>query len=117
MNNQSQHCPICHKAVEYSNHFPNFVCYSCAENACDANGEPVIFYHARFNDQGFQGYYRRKNELIPFSGNICYVNGIKCQAMDDYFGGIVIQPVTDTASQVHIAGQSGAGKRKQMATF
>ena len=102
MSNYLQHCPICKRQVEHSNHFPDYVCNACAENATDAAGEPVIFYHARFiSKNGFQGYYRRNNELVPFAGNVCFIKGVKCYATNDYEGGIVIQPSVDIASPVH----------------
>jgi len=98
MSNYSQHCPICARPVENNNSFPNYVCNACRDHATDAKGETVIFYHARFNGKGYQGYYRRHNELVPFTENICFINGVKCNAFDDYAGGVIIQPVKELAT-------------------
>ena len=91
MNSSYQTCPICKKQVDSNPQFPQYICYSCSENATDAVGEQVIFYHSKFNGKGYQGYYRRNNELVPFNGNTCYINGLKCRAMDDNLGGVVLQ--------------------------
>ncbi|MES2647301.1 MAG: hypothetical protein V4717_10520 [Bacteroidota bacterium] len=94
MNNfTTQNCPICQCKVEFSANFPDYVCNACASNATDIKGEKVIFYHTHLSGQGYQGYYRRNQELIPFTGNDCYINGIKCNAIYDHLGGVLLHPV------------------------
>ena len=96
-----QQCPICNREIEFSDRFPNYVCSTCIEHATDATGETVIFYHSRFNGSGYQGYYRRNNELIPFAGNTCYIKGVKCHAMNNYEGGVAIEPLHEHATATH----------------
>ena len=96
MNSAYQTCPICQKPVEINPSFPEWICNSCTKKATDALGEHVIFYHSKLNGKGYQGYYRRNKELIPFTGNSCYIHGVKCYAMYDKLGGIVLQPNYET---------------------
>jgi hypothetical protein len=61
--------------------------------AIDASGEPVIFFHALFTAGGIQGYQRKNKELIPFTGDTCYIKGVKCRVTLESAGCIIFQPV------------------------
>jgi hypothetical protein len=58
------------------------------------------------------GYYRRNKELIPFTGNTCYIHGVECQAMDDQNGGIVILPIYDPFEKRSLSILPGSVRRR-----
>lgn len=87
-----QPCPICQSLIDFNVQYPRCICNSCIRKARDEAGESVIFFHARFEGRDLQGYIRRNNELRPFTGNVCYINGIKCLANYDSENGIMVQP-------------------------
>ena len=95
MANNFQACPLCNARIEFSAHYPHYVCNSCIREAVDKQGEHVIFFHAHFRGRDLQGYIRRNNGLIPFPGNTCYIRGVKCFARYDSENGIMVQPVSE----------------------
>lgn len=114
MNKHSQKCPICNRKVERNPLFPNYVCNACQAEATDEQGEPVVFYHARFNENGLQGYYRRHQELVPFKGTYCYVHGVKCQAVYNQFEGILLLPAYDPFEERKTNVMPGATRYKNI---
>ena len=92
MGKKYQSCPLCNNPVDFSIAYPHYVCHSCMTEAVDENDKPVVFFHARFNGNGLQGYYRGNNQLIPFQGNTCFIKGVKCFVEYTVPNGIVVQP-------------------------
>ncbi len=90
MNNAFQLCPICSKAVPFSGRYPGYVCIDCAIKARSEDGRALSFFNENLSG-GFAAQYTDNGELYP--SHECYIDGIKCQADEAHFGGIVIQPV------------------------
>jgi hypothetical protein len=88
---EPQHCPICQEKIAYSQRYPRYICKDCANKTTDLAGRPVVFYNTSLFGQGCRGQYKETKEFYP--GDICFVNGIKCQAEEFRFGGIVVQVV------------------------
>lgn len=88
-----QTCPICKKQVDNNELHPNYICFSCSRLATDVKGDKVIFFHSLFIGDGLIGYNRRNDELIPFNGSSCFINGKRCMARYDHSDGIVLEPV------------------------
>lgn len=87
---ETQKCPICLTAVYKSARYPNYLCASCASRACDAEKRPLAFFNETLTG-GFLAFYADSDE--KYESHICYVDGVKCRADEDYYGGIVVQPL------------------------
>ena len=83
-----QCCPICKKYVKSSSRYLNYICKKCILLASDENNKPVYFHNTEVSGHGCAGRYLSINK--PYLSNTCYVKGIKCNAQEAYFGGIVI---------------------------
>ena len=82
-------CPLCGAHLLYEERYPDKLCDSCSERTVDANGLGVTFFNVSFSG-GLAAEYKDTGK--SYESNICYVNGIRCQADEHRFGGIVIQP-------------------------
>jgi hypothetical protein len=85
-----QPCAICSAVVAASPRYPRKLCPACVLEATDANGRLL-----QFNNTGpfcgFEARYRDDESAHP--GGACWVRGIRCQAEEGRFGGIVVQPI------------------------
>ncbi|WP_221302111.1 hypothetical protein [Pedobacter cryoconitis] len=86
-----QFCPVCKQKVELvSLRYPDYVCITCVSSATDKQGRAVVFYNSDMFGHGCAGQYRDNGEGYP--SNICYINGVECEANEAYMGGIVVTP-------------------------
>jgi hypothetical protein len=85
---ETQRCPICLTEVYKSARYPNYLCVACASRACDAEKRPLVFYNETLTG-GFLAFYADTNE--KYDSHICYVDGVKCWADEDYYGGIIVR--------------------------
>jgi protein-arginine kinase activator protein McsA len=86
---QTQKCPICLAEVARSARYPKYVCQSCATRAADETGRPLKFFNETLTG-GFLAFYADTHEKRE--SHVCWIDGVKCRADEDYYGGIVIQP-------------------------
>ena len=83
-------------SVQSSQRYPHHLCRACAMLISDANGRPIT---VRTISQSMAGAYGEYDDgsctdlEATRSGVIVYCNGVRCQAREAYFGGIVIEPV------------------------
>ncbi len=84
-----QLCPICANEVRTNLRYPKIVCHKCVTKATDDKGLLVEFFNEDFSGGCFGQYVGTEDD---YKSKICYINGIKCQAQEGRFGGIVIQP-------------------------
>lgn len=89
---ETQKCPICPVEVPKSARYPNYLCASCARRACDAEKRPLAFFNESLTG-GFLAFYADTDE--KYDSHICYIDGVKCWADEDYYGGIVIRVLKD----------------------
>jgi hypothetical protein len=87
-----QHCPLCGTEVYPSKRYPRHLCLACSKKAVDENGRPLLFHNESISG-GFIAKYADTGE--PRDSHICYIDGHKCWADEEYMGSIVIQPVTE----------------------
>jgi hypothetical protein len=85
-----QLCPICRNSVEPNRRYRRYVCNACVDKAVSADGRRVAFYNANLFG-GCVGEYVDTRE--PYLSEDCIIAGIKCQAEEARFGGIVIEAV------------------------
>lgn len=83
-----QFCPICGTELRPNLRYPNLICGKCKTTATDIDGKLVEF----FNEDMCGGCVGQYTDETPYNSTICYIKGIKCQAQEARFGGIVIQP-------------------------
>lgn len=90
MTQSQQTCPICSRPVAPSARYPRYVCQSCAAKAKSQDGRPLAFYN-----EGLSGGFlaRYADDDTPYNGHECFIDGIRCDADEARFGGIVIQVV------------------------
>jgi hypothetical protein len=87
---EKQTCPSCNIKVNPSPRYPDYICENCVNKAQSEDGRPVKFYN---EDAGGGCIGEYADTKATYEGNIVYVNGIKCEAQEAHFGGIVIKPV------------------------
>jgi hypothetical protein len=85
---KTQFCPICKQPVLYSSRYPDYVCESCTELACDDKEQSVVFFNSTNSGHGCKGVYRLNN--IDYYSNLCFIKGRPCRADEAYMGGIII---------------------------
>lgn len=81
-----QECPICFAEVTPSARYPKRVCSACWTLAVDENGRAVSFGYSK--DAGYGVWYTDTHE--PRETGICFIDGIRCWAGEDYWGGSVV---------------------------
>jgi O-acetyl-ADP-ribose deacetylase (regulator of RNase III) len=83
---ETQHCPLCERAVRRIERYPRYICNDCLDLVTDRQGRRVDFANESFSG-GFVGFYAGSKE--PYSGHECFVRGVRCDADEARFGGIV----------------------------
>jgi hypothetical protein len=81
-----QRCPICSAEVAPSLRYPKQICPECWSRAVDENGRKLVFGYLPEAD--YCVFYEDTKELRPTG--ICFVDGIRCWAGEDYWGGSVV---------------------------
>ena len=81
-----QKCPICLADVTPSARYPKRVCSGCWSRAVDETGRALGFGYSK--DVGYCVLYADTNE--PRDTGICFIDGIRCWAGEDYWGGSVV---------------------------
>ena len=81
-----QKCPICFADVIPSARYPKRVCSECWSRAVDENGRALSFGYSK--DAGYCVWYADTHE--PRQTETCYIDGIRCIAREDYWGGSVV---------------------------
>ena len=81
-----QKCPICSAAVASSLRYPNKVCSECWGKAVDENGRSLSFGYSP--DAGYCIWYNDTKE--PRDTGICFIDGIRSWAVEDYWGGSIV---------------------------
>jgi|RhiMethySRZTD1v2_1073278.scaffolds.fasta_scaffold175359_2 hypothetical protein len=81
-----QKCPICNSIVAESARYPKYVCSDCWSRAVDENGRPLAFGYSP--DDGYCVWYA--DTLEPRQTGICFIDGVRCWAGEDYWGGSVV---------------------------
>ena len=93
-------CPICGRPRPHSPRYADAVCADCVARAADAEGRPLSFSN-RFPESvgGFMAVYADTGERVGTAGDscLCFIDGVRCQAREAYFGGIVVQPWREAA--------------------
>jgi hypothetical protein len=87
---ETHNCPICQTEVYHWERYPNQVCERCKNKASDAYGRRLQFSNESLSG-GFAAFYRGTEE--KYTGNLCYIDGVRCYANEHRFGGIVIETV------------------------
>lgn len=81
-------CPVCGAPVVLSPRYPRQLCRACVLEAADANGRALRFGNTCFGG-GFEARYA--DDRTPYASDECFVRGLRCQAGEHRFGGIVVQ--------------------------
>ncbi|HTI60385.1 hypothetical protein [Mucilaginibacter sp.] len=110
---KQQHCPTCIRYVKYNERYRDYVCDKCIKQAVDKDGNSIAFFNITESGHGVQGKYMEGEKL--YRSTLCIIKGVKCNAEEAYFGGIVIRPVkkekgskTPSAKEVDKKGLSEA---------
>jgi len=82
-----QKCPICSATVEPSPRYPNYICSECWTKAVDDDGRPLGFGYSPEIGQ-YTVWYKDTKE--PRENGICFIDGMRCRAQEDYWGGTVV---------------------------
>ena len=94
----SQACPICNTGQPASSRYPHYVCAECVDLAEDENGRSL-----RFSNTGFAGgciaYF--SDTMEERAAADCFIRGVRCEAEEARFGGIVIQPMKKDVTNGH----------------
>jgi hypothetical protein len=88
----TQNCPICGRGVLSSQRYPRYVCHWCTLSTTDVNGKTISVYNSHI-----LGYWVKVDGVEVESGYPVFVKGVPCTASEAYFGGIVIEPIPDSA--------------------
>lgn len=83
-----QKCPVCEAVVVPSVRYPRYVCSECSAKAVDENGRRLRFDFSP--SEGFTARY--EDTMEPRESGICFINGIRCLAGEEYWGGVVVYP-------------------------
>lgn len=86
----SQRCPICRTKVSPSSRHPRYVCPACVALAQSHDGRRVEFSNATIFG-GLAGRYLDNGER--YARAQCFIEGVRCEAGEARFGGVVIEPV------------------------
>ncbi len=86
----AQHCPLCGKAVRYSQRYPDYVCRECSTVVTTLDGVPVSMSNISASG-GFQMHDSETGELLATRGAVVLVRGVRCYADEAHMGGIVIR--------------------------
>jgi hypothetical protein len=81
-----QKCPICSTFVTPSARYPEYVSSGSWARAADENGRHLEFGFAP--DTGYCIVYSDTHE--PRQTGICFIDGVRCWAGEDYWGGSVV---------------------------
>jgi len=87
-------CPHCGGAAVQTERYPQALCRACAARATDRAGRPVQMYNESVSG-GFLVDHRDDGspcEQVTRDGRVL-VDGVEYRAGEDYWGGIVLQPV------------------------
>lgn len=82
-------CPICGDPRPHSERYPDHVCADCVERATDATGRSLRFSNVDLGG-GFVAHYSDTGAVCE--SRICFIKGVRCQADEARFGGIVVRP-------------------------
>jgi hypothetical protein len=85
-------CPICASPRPRSERYPRALCADCVDRAQDETGRRLRFFNTSLSG-GFGAEYA--DDGSPRESHLCFVDGVRCQADEARFGGIVIRPVED----------------------
>ena len=85
-------CPICGDPRPHSERYPDHLCADCVGRATDEVGRPLRFFNLSLSG-GFGAQYADTGEFRD--SHVCFVDGVRCQADEARFGGIVVQPWPD----------------------
>lgn len=91
----SQYCPVCKTEVHKNERYTNYVCSNCVANATDIHGNKVEYSNVDILG-GVKCTHKCNQNKICECKYECYIDGIKCIASEARFGGIVIQPISET---------------------
>ena len=86
----TQHCPICLVEVPASERYPRYICRSCAHKAASTDGRLLEFSNVDMSG-GFAARYADTGAEYP--SHECFIDGVKCNADEAHFGGIIIEAV------------------------
>jgi hypothetical protein len=81
-----QNCPICGAGVILSTRYPKRVCNDCWSRAVDENGRALSFGYSP--EALYCILYADTHE--PRENGICFIDGVRCWAGEDYWGGSVV---------------------------
>ncbi len=81
-----QKCPICLTDVTPSARYPKYLCSACWSRAVDENGRSLSFGYSP--NVGYCVWYEDNKE--PRETGICFIDGVRCWAGEDYWGGSVV---------------------------
>jgi hypothetical protein len=83
-------CPICAAPRHANARYPRHVCNDCTSRASSSDGRPVVFRNTDTGDR-VEAWYRDSDER--YATRECFISGVRCEAEEARFGGIVIQVV------------------------
>ena len=86
----TQSCPICSTVVPPNPRYPRYLCERCTRKATSADGRVLSFRNVSLSG-GFAAHYADTGD--EYASHECFVEGVKCHADEDRFGGIVIEAV------------------------
>lgn len=88
-------CPTCGMPTRGAPRYPCQLCPACVLEATDGQNRPLRFANTHLSG-GFTAWYA--DNAAPYESHECLVRGTRCHADEHHFGGIVLQPMTETQS-------------------
>ena len=79
-------CPFCNNQLLKRDRYPNYVCFDCHDKTVTEKGVKIEFYNVDHSG-GFVSVING----VKGEEHICFIDGNKCWADEDRFGGIVIR--------------------------
>lgn len=100
--NSAQHCPICKHETAISERYPSYVCKNCVEKAVDESGLHLKVENDDSEDRVCVLY---KDNDEPTNSLKFLIEGQPCYAQEAYFGGVVVQVISQTKLTTFITPQ------------
>jgi hypothetical protein len=88
---ETHKCPICGAAVGHMERYPRQVCAECGSRTRDASGRPVRYFAINL----LGGLTATYEDGSRYSGKYCWIDGVRCEAGEHRFGGIVVELADD----------------------
>ena len=92
--NETHDCPICGNPTAHMERYPLEVCGDCGSRTCDESGRRVNYIVISL----FGGLVATYEDCSRYPERYCWIDGIRCEASEHRFGGVVIERIAEGES-------------------